>query len=261
MKAPVLKIEGLTRRFGGLVAVDRVDFELPGGELHAIIGPNGAGKTTLFNLVSGFLRADAGRVVFRGADVLGKSPHQISRAGIARTLQVKSVFGGLTVFDNVWVAAEAQKPFLNPLRPMRWSTDTARRVEELLEDMGLTGYAHELAGNLSYGDVALLEMAIALATKPKLLLLDEPISGMSPRETARTAAKIRELSRTVDLILIEHDMEVVFEIADVITVMNQGAILCQGRPEAIAKDPRVQEAYLGAPEDDGDPAGRLDAPA
>ncbi|HEX7126727.1 MAG TPA: ABC transporter ATP-binding protein [Thermodesulfobacteriota bacterium] len=261
MTTPILEIKGLTRRFGGLVAVDRVDFTLPGGELHAIIGPNGAGKTTLFNLISGFLRADAGRVIFRGQDILGRPPHEISRAGIARTLQVKSVFGGLTVFDNVWIAAEAQKPYLHPLRPMRRSTDTAKWVEALLEDMGLTPYAHELAGNLSYGDVALLEIAIALAMKPRLLLLDEPVSGMSPSETKRTAAKIRELSRSVDIILVEHDMEVVFEIADVITVMNQGAVLCQGPPEAIARDPRVQEAYLGAAEDDADAAGGTRAPA
>ena len=252
MTAPVLQVAGLTRRFGGLVAVDLVDFPLPGGQLHAIIGPNGAGKTTFFNLISGFIAADAGRVLFRGEDIVGKPPHVIARLGIARTLQVKSVFAGLPVYDNVWIAAEARKKFLHPFRPMRSFTDTAREADRILREVGLEAHAREIAGNLSYGDVALLEIAIALATGPKLLLLDEPISGMSPAETERTSRKIRELAKSVDIVLIEHDMEVVFEIADVITVMNQGRILAQGSPEAVAKDERVQEAYLGAPEEDAD---------
>ncbi len=248
MKAPVLQVEGLTKRFGGLVAVDDVRFELPGGELHAIIGPNGAGKTTFFNLISGFLHADAGRVVFAGQDILGKPPYQISRCGIGRTLQIKSVFNGLSVYDNVWIAAQTRGQFLHPFRHARKFTETARRTERILDEIGLTAYAEDLAGNLSYGDVALLEIAIALATQPTLLLLDEPVAGMSPEETQSTVSKIRELSGNVDVILIEHDMEVVFEVADVITVMNQGRILCQGRPDDIANDPRVQEAYLGTPE-------------
>ena len=252
MSAPVLQVQGLTRRFGGLVAVDHVDFTLPGGQLHAIIGPNGAGKTTFFNLVSGFLAADAGRVLFQGVDIAGKPPHRIARLGIARTLQVKSVFAGLPVYDNVWIAAEARKKFLHPFRPMHSFKETAAEVERTLREVGLETHAREIAGNLSYGDVALLEIAIALATRPKLLLLDEPIAGMSPAETERTSGKIRELSKTVDIILIEHDMEVVFQIADVITVMNQGRILAQGSPDEVAKDPRVQEAYLGAPEEDAD---------
>ena len=137
---------------------------------------------------------------------------------------------------------------MHPFRHARKFTETARRTERILDEIGLTAYAEDLAGNLSYGDVALLEIAIALATQPTLLLLDEPVAGMSPEETQSTVSKIRELSGNVDVILIEHDMEVVFEVADVITVMNQGRILCQGRPDDIANDPRVQEAYLGTPE-------------
>jgi branched-chain amino acid transport system ATP-binding protein len=250
VSAAVLDVRGLTRRFGGLTAVDRLDFTLPGGQLHAIIGPNGAGKTTFFNLVSGFIAADAGSVLFQGEEILGKPPHRIARMGIARTLQIKSVFGGLPVYDNVWIAAEARKKFLHPLKPMRSFTGTAKEVERILAEVGLEQHAREIAGNLSYGDVALLEIAIALATRPRLLLLDEPISGMSPEETERTSRKIKELSKTVDIILIEHDMEVVFGIADAITVMNQGRVLAQGRPMDVAKDPRVQEAYLGAPEEE-----------
>lgn len=250
MTEPVLRIKGLTKAFGGLVAVDRVDYELPGGDLRAIIGPNGAGKTTLFNLISGMLAADTGSIVFRGREIAGQSPHAISRMGIARTLQVKSVFNGLSVYDNIWIAAHARGGRLHPLRAARSYRDTAGTVESVLEEVGIDDLRDEQAGNLSYGDIALLEMAIALAMRPNLLLLDEPVAGMSPEETQNTVAKIKELSGQLDVILIEHDMEVVFGIADVITVMNNGAILCEGRPDEIARDPRVQEAYLGAPEDE-----------
>ena len=250
MTEPVLRISGLTKAFGGLVAVDRVDYELPGGDLRAIIGPNGAGKTTLFNLISGMLSADTGSITFRGRDITGRSPHAISRMGIARTLQVKSVFSGLSVHDNVWIAAHAGGGRLHPLRAATSFRGTAATVEQVLEDVGIGDLRDEQAGNLSYGDIALLEMAIALAMRPNLLLLDEPVAGMSPEETQNTVAKIKELSRQLDVILIEHDMEVVFGIADVITVMNNGAILCEGPPDAIAKDARVQEAYLGAPEEE-----------
>ena len=252
MAAPVLEVKGLTRRFGGLLAVDNLDFTLPGGQLHAVIGPNGAGKTTFFNLVSGFIGADSGRVLFHGQDILGKPPHRIARMGIARTLQIKSVFSGLSVYDNVRIAAEARKKFLHPFKPMSSFADTAKEADRILTEVGLQMHSRDIAGNLSYGDVALLEIAIALATKPTLLLLDEPTSGMSPEETERTSRKIKELAATVDVILIEHDMEVVFEIADLITVMNQGRILAQGTPAQVAIDPRVQEAYLGAPEEDAD---------
>ncbi len=249
MSAPVLQVEGLTKRFGGLTAVDNVDFTLPGGGLHAIIGPNGAGKTTFFNLISGFLPANGGRVIFNGENILGRKPHEISRLGIARTLQIKSVFTGLSVYDNVWIAAQGRSRFLNPFRSAGSYTEVAENVAAILDDLGLGVHADELAGNLSYGDVALLEIAIALATEPELLLLDEPVSGMSPGETAHTVDIIRGLSKRLNVIMIEHDMAVVFGAADVITVMNQGAILCEGSPEAIAKDARVQEAYLGTPED------------
>lgn len=251
MSATVLQVRGLSKRFGGLTAVDNVDFELRDGELHAIIGPNGAGKTTLFNVISGFLPADSGEILFRGDSIFGLTPHKISRRGIARTLQVKSVFDGLTVYDNVWIAAHSRHSFLHPLRSARSYTGTAQQVETVLEEVGLSANASELAGNLSYGDVALLEIAIALATKPTLVLLDEPVAGMSTSETERTVKKIRELSKSLNIILVEHDMEVVFSVADTITVMNQGAILCQGSPDVVAKDARVQEAYLGSPEDEG----------
>ncbi len=250
MSTPLLQVEGLTKKFGGLTAVDNIDFTLPGGGLHAVIGPNGAGKTTFFNLISGFLSANSGRVIFNGEDIIGRKPHEISRLGISRTLQIKSVFTGLSVYKNVWIAAMGRSRFLNPFKSADSYTDVAAHVEAILEDMGIADHKEELAGNLSYGDVALLEIAIALATQPKLLLLDEPVSGMSPSETQHTVDIIRGLSKRLDVILIEHDVEVVFGAADMITVMNQGAIICQGSPEAVSNDPSVQEAYLGTPEDE-----------
>jgi branched-chain amino acid transport system ATP-binding protein len=243
----VLQTQGLSKSFGGLRAVDNVDFALTRGQLHAIIGPNGAGKTTFFNLITGLLTSDAGRITFRGRDITGMTPNRISRLGLARTLQIKSVFDGLSVYDNIWIAAHSRLGFLHPLRPAASYRSTADKVERLLDRLGLQANRDEMAGNLSYGDVALLEIAIALATEPSLLLLDEPVAGMSPSETQNTVKLVKELSKSVDVVLIEHDMEVVFDAADTITVMNQGAVLCQGTPEEIARDTRVQEAYLGAP--------------
>jgi branched-chain amino acid transport system ATP-binding protein len=249
MSGAILSVRGLTKKFGGLIAVNGVDFDLPAGELHAIIGPNGAGKTTFFNLVSGFLPPSAGRVVFDGQDITGMPTHRISQLGMARTLQVKSVFNGLSVYDNVWIAAHSRHKFLHPLKAARSFGATADIATQALDAVELTSRANELAGNLAYGDVALLEIAIAVATKPKLLLLDEPVAGMSPEETQRTVRKIRELAQNVNILLIEHDMEAVFEIADRITVMTLGTVLCQGTAQEIANDRRVQEAYLGVPEE------------
>lgn len=250
MSDHIIKVEGLRKNFGALAAVNNVDFELPRGELRAIIGPNGAGKTTFFNLISGFLPADSGSVLFGGENIIGKTPQYISQLGMARTLQIKSVFNNITVYDNIWIAAHSRSKFLHPFKAARRYPDTTRLVEKIIEEVELASYAHEPAGNLSHGDLGLLDFAIALATRPKLLLLDEPVAGMSPEETKRTTAKFRELSKDLAIILIDHDMEVVFGVADVITVMNQGTIICQGTPEEIAKDHRVQEAYLGSPEEE-----------
>src|SRR6516225_12156209 len=250
MTEPALRTENLTKRFGGLTAVDNLSLSLFGGRLHAIIGPNGAGKTTLFNLVSGLLAVDSGRVFFHGRDITGLKPHQISRLGIKRTLQVKSVFPELSVADNLWVTRQARNRFLNPFRAASSDKDTQLRVEQTLEQIGLSDLAVRPAGTLSYGDVAMLEIGMAMISEPSLLLLDEPTCGMSPAETSRAVAKIRELARTVDVVIIEHDMDVVFGIADDITVFAQGAILASGDPAAIADDERVREAYLGRPEDE-----------
>ena len=250
MSEPVLRTEKLTKRFGGLTAVDSLSFSLGGGRLHAIIGPNGAGKTTFFNLISGLLRADTGQVFFHGRDITGLAPHQISRLGIKRTLQIKSVFPQLSVAENLWITSHAGQRFLNPFSSAARDRDTREKVERTLDQIGLAALARRQAGTLSYGDVALLEIGMALISTPRLLLLDEPTCGMSPAETERAVGKIRELARSIDIVIIEHDMEVVFEIADDITVMAQGAILASGQPADIAADERVREAYLGRPEDE-----------
>ncbi|MBI3434419.1 MAG: ABC transporter ATP-binding protein [Proteobacteria bacterium] len=250
MSEPVLRVESLTKRFGGITAVDALSFDLAGGRLLAIIGPNGAGKTTFFNLVSSLLPCDGGRVLFHGRDITRLRPHLVSRLGIKRTLQIKSVFPQLTVAENLWITSAAGRGFLHPFRAAASDRAARERVDDTLAELDLAPLADRLAGTLSYGDVALLEIGMALISQPRLLLLDEPTCGMSPAETTRAVAKIRELARRIDIIIIEHDMEVVFEIADDIIVMAQGAILARGGPREIAADARVREAYLGAPEDD-----------
>jgi len=250
MTTPTLETRGLTKRFGGLTAVDDLSLSLPGGQLHAIIGPNGAGKTTFFNLISGLLHPSSGEVFFRGRNITGLSAHEISRLGIKRTLQVKSVFARQTVAENLWITYEGSKRFLHPFRDADGDKTARERVERTLEKIGLTALARREAGTLSYGDVALLEIGMALISEPQLLLLDEPTCGMSPAETERAVVRIREMARTIDIVIIEHDMPVVFDIADAITVMAQGAILASGNAKEIAADERVREAYLGRPEDE-----------
>ena len=247
--ASALLVRNLTKRFGGLVAVDDISLRLDAGRLNAIIGPNGAGKTTLFNLITGEIAADTGSVIFQGREIIGLKPHQIVKRGISRTLQIKSVFGGLTVAENIRAAVMAHAGIVSMFRPAISYRAVSARIDGLLHDVGLTHVRDRTASTLSYGDIALLEMALALANEPKLLLLDEPVCGMGPEETERAVAKIKEISSRMDVVLIEHDMEVVFAIADRITVMAQGAVLAAGTPAEIAGDQKVQEAYLGAPED------------
>ena len=250
MNAPILETRNLTKRFGGLTAVDNLNLALPGGRLHAIIGPNGAGKTTFFNLVSGLLNADEGCVLFRGRDITGLKPHEISRLGVKRTLQIKSVFHQLSVADNLWITYQASNRFLHPFRDSSSDRNARERVDQTLEQTGLTSLAERPAGTLSYGDVALLEIGMALISDPQLLLLDEPTCGMSSAETERAVTKIREMAKSIDIIIIEHDMPVVFGIADDIIVMAQGAILASGSPAEISDNECVREAYLGRPEDE-----------
>lgn len=247
---PLLEANDVSKRFGGLKALDGVNLSLDTGKLHAIIGPNGAGKTTFFNVITGTLPVSGGRIKFLGDDITDDPVHQISHRGLARTLQIKSVFGNMTVRENLWIAAQSRDGVFSVFKNWKKCKRAAERADAVCEQLGLTSLADQTAANLSYGDVALLEIGLALATDPKLLLLDEPICGMGPAETEQTVAKIQEISKHINIIIIEHDIEVVFKIADEITVMANGAVLAQGKPKEIAENPEVRTAYLGDDDDD-----------
>jgi len=242
---PLLKTEGLTKSFGGLTAVAGVDFALAPGELRAVIGPNGAGKTTFFNLLTGLLPPSAGRIFFRGEDITGLPPHRVARKGISRTLQVTSLFPGLTVFENVWAAAQSRRRFFNPFVHASSLRDVDRKTHEVLDLIGLKDKRDELVSNLSHGDQRLLEIGLALSTSPSLLLLDEPTAGLGPQETAEVARTIKAFAKGTTIIIVEHDMDVVMSLADTITVFDQGRILLEGPPDAIRRSEKVREVYLG----------------
>ena len=246
MGGETLVCRGVTKRFGALVAVDGVDLVVRQGELHSIIGPNGAGKTTLFNCLTGLLQSDAGGITFEGRDISRLPPYGIAAHSVARSFQIISIFQQLTVFENVRIAAQAgsRHRFSLAGNPDRLA-DVNQTAREVLGLVGLVGLENTTAANLSHGDQRLLEMAIALATSPRLLMLDEPLAGLSPAERTRTARLIRNLAGEHTIVLIEHDIDRVLELSDRITVMHQGKVIAQGSPEEIQRNQAVQEAYLG----------------
>jgi ABC-type branched-subunit amino acid transport system ATPase component/ABC-type branched-subunit amino acid transport system permease subunit len=244
----LLKLEGLSKAFGGLRAVDGVSLEVLQGDRHAIIGPNGAGKSTLFNLITGRLRPDHGKVIFDDLNVTGHAPHRLARSGLGRAFQVTSIFPRLTVRANVQYAMLAQHGLT--VRPWGRADRMFRtQATELLESVGLGRYVELPAANLSHGDQRALELALSLALGSRLLLLDEPTAGMSPYETRKAMELVRRLVTELGLTLLfcEHDMEVVFGTAHTVTVMHQGRVLAEGSPEAVRANPEVQRVYLGEP--------------
>jgi branched-chain amino acid transport system ATP-binding protein len=237
-----LVAEGLTRRFGGLTAVSDVSLSLSVGELHGVIGPNGAGKSTLVNLLSGTLRPSAGRVALGGQEVTGWPSWRLAQAGIGRSFQRTNVMREMSVLENVRLAAQA--PAFDARRWLRvGEPEPMARARAALDRVGLPPSG--VAGALSHGQLRLLEIAMALATGPRVLLLDEPLAGMGPEESERLAALLKELSRDHALLLIEHDMDVVFAVADTLTVMVDGRVLEQGPPSRIRSSAAVRDAYLG----------------
>jgi len=240
----IVETRSLTKSFGALRAVDAVDFSLPQGELRAIIGPNGAGKSTFFAMLMGRIAPSAGEIHILGIDTTRRTPHRISRLGVSLAFQITNIFPNLTVSENVRLAAQTRAMSFNPLREATHRKDVEALVESVTADVGLASKRGELAANLSHGEQKYLEIGLALATRPRLLLLDEPTAGMSAQETRDTAALIKRLSASLSVILVEHDMDVVMSIADVVTVFHDGRILAEGAPNAIRANPDVQNVYL-----------------
>jgi len=241
----LLRVEDLSRSFSGFRALTGVSFRVEPGRVTAVIGPNGAGKTTLFNLLTGHLRPDGGRIIFRGIDIAGRRPHEVFRRGMARSFQLINVFGRLTLLENVTVALLAREGQSLAVSPSA-QRECAGRARELLAGVGLAERSGEPAGQLSYGDQKLLEMTMALAGRPQLLLLDEPTAGMSPEEPSAAAALSRRLpGEGVTVLFTEHDVDLVFGLAQKIVVLHQGCVTAQGTPAEGRGDPAVQKAYLG----------------
>lgn len=244
----ILETNDLTKKFGDLVAVDEVSLSVEAGTIHSVIGPNGAGKSTLFNTITGLYEPWSGTVSIAGEDTTGMQPHEIARRGVARSFQTSDVFQGLTVAENVRIAAQSVDPQRDSmLRRASSLTDTSDRSQAVLEDVGLGIYADEPARRLSHGNRRKLELAITAVNNPEVLLLDEPTAGMGREDSVDTIETIRGLAadRDITIVMIEHDIEIVMDISDVVTVLQAGRIIAEGPPEEISDNDRVQRAYLG----------------
>ena len=246
MADALLRVAGLTKRFGGLVATDRVELEVARGEVHALIGPNGAGKTTVVHQISGALAPDAGQIFFDGEEITRRSMHARVAAGLARSYQVTSIFKRFTVLDNVALAVQARSgSSFSFWRPVASETALFDEARALLKDIGLEGKENTVAATLAHGEQRALEVGLALATRPKLVLLDEPMAGMGPEESRRIIELIGRVRAQVTVLLVEHDMDAVFRLADRISVMVDGRLIATDLPEKIKLNPEVRRAYLG----------------
>ncbi|HYA90753.1 MAG TPA: ABC transporter ATP-binding protein [Thermodesulfobacteriota bacterium] len=242
----ILETVSVTMRFGGLTALDGVTYSIREGEVRGIIGPNGAGKTTLFNVITGELKPTSGKIFLRGKEISSLPPHAICQEGLGRTFQLTFIFPEMTVYDSIWVGvnSRARRPW-NPFILAHQVDDFSQKTKEICHLVGLEEKMNELASNLSYGDQKILEIAMALSTRPSILLLDEPTQGVSPQETDNIAAVIEKLSKRITIILIEHSMDVVLRLCSSITVLNEGRVVAEGSPKEISKNEEVQRVYLG----------------
>lgn len=241
--APTLATKGLTKRFGSFVAVDQVSMAIPTGEFHSIIGPNGAGKTTLFNMLAGALTPSEGDIMYRGTEITDVSEDQRARMGISRSFQITELFSEFTVHENLRLAAQSQAQDFNPLH----TTDPAlaERAADVLDMLDLDADAGTIAKTLSHGDKKKLEIGMVLITDPSVLLLDEPTSGISEADVPAVMDLITDATADRTVLLIEHDVDLVLDLSDRITVLNRGAVISRGTPAEIVEDPNVQEAYMG----------------
>jgi branched-chain amino acid transport system ATP-binding protein len=243
---PILEVTDLTVRFGSLVAVNNVSMAAQRGQITSVIGPNGAGKSTLFNLISGAFAPSAGRVIFDGATVTGLAPNKMLAVGLARSFQITNLFFDLTVHENLRLAAQFLEQGRGLFKPVSQSHAALQRVEELIERFHLGHKLDEQAGALSHGEQRRLEIAVALATTPRMLLLDEPTQGMSHSDTQETAEMIRGLAKeSLSILLVEHDVDLVMSLSDHVVVMHQGEKLAEGTPQEVRANPAVQAAYFG----------------
>ena len=240
----MLRTEALTIRFGGLTALDGINFEVQRGEIRAIIGPNGAGKSTFFNCLTGVLRPSSGRIFFNGEDITGLAPDRISQKGIARSYQITNILPNATTLENVRIAVQSRRHSWSMLRHHSAYRDIMDKAEAVLESVGLRAKADELAATLSHGEQRNLEIGIALATEPQLLCLDEPTAGMSAAETHDTMELVRRIAKDHTILIVEHDMQVVMALAQRITVLHYGDLPAEGTPAEIQRNPRVLEVYL-----------------
>ena len=242
----MLRLESVSKRFGGVVATDRVSLEVAAGEVHALIGPNGAGKTTLVGLISGALAADEGEILFEEKHVTGVKQHDRVRSGLARSYQITSIFRKLSVLDNLALAVQARSgSSFSFWRPLEKETGLFDEALSLLQQVGLESKQAQTAGTLAHGEQRALEVGLALATQPRLVLLDEPMAGMGPEESRRMIELIEHIRAGVTVLLVEHDMDAVFRLADRISVMVDGRVIATDSPEKIRMNPEVRKAYLG----------------
>ena len=242
----ILKTINLSKRFGGLTAVNRVELSIEENRLTSIIGPNGAGKTTLFNLLTGLLKPDEGSIFLRDVDITGYPPQRIVKQGMARSFQILNIFTDLTLFENIRIAVQAEQGHgFEILSSINSLDEVNKKTAEIINAIGLDGKENAITKNLSYGDKRIVEIGMALACNPKLLLLDEPTSGLATKETGSMTDLIKNLAKDLTIVLIEHDMNIVLSISDHIAVLHQGRVIAEGTPDTIRQNDEVQEAYLG----------------
>jgi ABC-type branched-subunit amino acid transport system ATPase component len=241
----ILEINSVTKKFGGLPVINKLSFSVAEGQIKSVIGPNGAGKTTLFNLISGAYSPDRGQIIFKGQRINGLTPDKICRLGLARSFQITNIFQGLSVFENIRLSIQGQTKKLGILKSVHQSNSHEEETQEILEMIGLWNNQGKIAGNLSHGDQRHLEIGIALASRPFLLLLDEPTAGMNMSESRATIELIKGFRGKVSMLIIEHDINLVLAVSDEIAVLQNGELLCEGDPETVRNDKMVQKAYLG----------------